>query len=111
MTALACACAAACEDISLAACAAAELPPIGMFVGLKGEGWTFACQSEFYDLKKIAQGRQRKLLCKIKNIYEYVGSNVLPGFKKGKTFHTEEKYTLKQCQETRVQLGMNISKK
>ena len=25
---------------------------------------------EFYDLKKIAQGRQRKLLCKIKNIYE-----------------------------------------
>jgi len=35
----------------------------------------------------------------IKNIYEYVGSNVLPGFKKGKTFHAEEKYTLKQCQE------------
>ena len=35
----------------------------------------------------------------IKNIYAYLGSNVLPGFKKGKTFHTEEKYTLKQCQE------------
>ena len=35
----------------------------------------------------------------IKNIYEYVGSNVLPGFKKGKTLHSEEKYTLKECEE------------
>jgi|TARA_R100001530_G_scaffold17777_1_gene15348 DNA helicase-2/ATP-dependent DNA helicase PcrA len=35
----------------------------------------------------------------IRNIYEYLGSNVLPGFKKGKTLHTEDKYTLKQCQE------------
>ena len=35
----------------------------------------------------------------IKNIYEYVGSNVLPGFKKGKTLHSDDKYTLKQCQE------------
>ena len=35
----------------------------------------------------------------IKNIYEYVGSNVLPGFKKGKTLHSDNKYTLKQSQE------------
>jgi DNA helicase-2/ATP-dependent DNA helicase PcrA len=35
----------------------------------------------------------------IKNIYQYLGANVLPGFKKGKTLHSEEKYTLKQCQE------------
>ena len=35
----------------------------------------------------------------IKNIYEYVGSNVLPGFKKGKTLHSEEKYTLQKCKE------------
>jgi DNA helicase-2/ATP-dependent DNA helicase PcrA len=35
----------------------------------------------------------------IKNIYEYLGSNVLPGFKKGKTLHSEEKYTLKKCKE------------
>jgi len=35
----------------------------------------------------------------IKNIYAYLGANVLPGFKKGKTLHSEEKYTLKQCQE------------
>jgi len=35
----------------------------------------------------------------IRNIYEYVGSNVLPGFKKGKTLHSDDKYTLKQCQE------------
>ena len=35
----------------------------------------------------------------IRNIYEYLGSNVLPGFKKGKTLQSEEKYTLKGCQE------------
>ena len=35
----------------------------------------------------------------IKNIYEYLGSNVVDGFRKGKTFHSEEKYTLKDCQE------------
>jgi len=35
----------------------------------------------------------------IKNIYEYLGSNVLPGFKKGKTLHSEEKYTLQKCKE------------
>ena len=35
----------------------------------------------------------------IKNIYEYLGTNVLPGFQKGKTFHADEKYKLKQCQK------------
>jgi len=35
----------------------------------------------------------------IKNIYEYLGTNVLPGFQKGKTLHSEEKYTLKECQK------------
>ena len=31
----------------------------------------------------------------IKNIYEYLGSNVVDGFRKGKTLHSEEKYTQK----------------
>ena len=35
----------------------------------------------------------------IKNIYEYLGSNVVDGFRKGKTLHSEAKYTLKDCQE------------
>ena len=35
----------------------------------------------------------------IRNIYEYLGSNILPGFKKGKTLQSENKYTLKECQE------------
>ena len=35
----------------------------------------------------------------IKNIYEYLGENVLPGFKTGKLLHSEDKYTLKECME------------
>ena len=35
----------------------------------------------------------------IKNIYEYLGSNVLSGFQKGKTLHSDAKYKLKECQE------------
>ena len=35
----------------------------------------------------------------IKNIYEYLGSNVLPGFKTGKLLHSDDKYTLKECME------------
>ena len=35
----------------------------------------------------------------IKNIYEYLGSNVLEGFRKGKTLHSENKYTLKECKK------------
>ena len=33
----------------------------------------------------------------IKNIYEYLGSNVLPGFQKGKTLHSDTKYLMKDC--------------
>ena len=33
----------------------------------------------------------------IKNIYEYLGSNVLEGFRKGKTLHSEEKYLMRDC--------------
>ena len=33
----------------------------------------------------------------IKNIYEYLGSNVLSGFQKGKTLHSDEKYTIQDC--------------
>ena len=35
----------------------------------------------------------------IKNIYEYLGSNVLEGFRKGKTLKIEEKYTMAECKE------------
>ena len=33
----------------------------------------------------------------IKNIYEYLGTSVLPGFTKGKTLRSDEKYTLRDC--------------
>ena len=33
----------------------------------------------------------------IKNIYEYLGSNVLEGFRKAKTLHTDQKYLMKDC--------------
>jgi len=33
----------------------------------------------------------------IKNIYEYLGSNVLPGFQKGKTLHSDTKYLMREC--------------
>jgi DNA helicase-2/ATP-dependent DNA helicase PcrA len=35
----------------------------------------------------------------IKNIYEYLGSNVLEGFRKGKTLHSDDKYTLQECKD------------
>jgi len=35
----------------------------------------------------------------IKNIYGYLGTNVADGFREGKLFHSEEKYTLKECKE------------
>ena len=35
----------------------------------------------------------------IKNIYEYLGSNVVEGFKKAKTLHSDAKYKLKECQD------------
>jgi len=43
----------------------------------------------------------------IKNIYEYLGSNVLPGFQKGKTLHSDEKYTLQDCKDKH---GLTIDK-
>jgi DNA helicase-2/ATP-dependent DNA helicase PcrA len=33
----------------------------------------------------------------IKNIYEYLGSNVLEGFRKGKTLHADQKYLMRDC--------------
>ena len=33
----------------------------------------------------------------IKNIYEYLGANVLPGFRTGKTLHSDTKYLMKDC--------------
>ena len=44
----------------------------------------------------------------IKNIYEYLGSNVLPGFQKGKTLHSDAKYTLKECQEQHGLITSNV---
>ena len=35
----------------------------------------------------------------IKNMYGYLGRNVAEGFRTGKLFHTEEKYSIKECQE------------
>jgi DNA helicase-2/ATP-dependent DNA helicase PcrA len=35
----------------------------------------------------------------IKNIYEYLGSNVLEGFRKGKTLHADDKYKIEDCKE------------
>jgi len=35
----------------------------------------------------------------IKNIYEYLGTNVSDGFREGKLFHSEEKYTIQECKE------------
>ena len=33
----------------------------------------------------------------IKNVYEYLGTHVLPGFRQGKTLHSEEKYSMRDC--------------
>jgi DNA helicase-2/ATP-dependent DNA helicase PcrA len=35
----------------------------------------------------------------IKNIYEYLGTSVADGFRTGKLFRSEEKYTLEECKE------------
>jgi DNA helicase-2/ATP-dependent DNA helicase PcrA len=35
----------------------------------------------------------------IKNIYEYLGASVLEGFRKGKTLHSDTKYSLQECME------------
>ena len=33
----------------------------------------------------------------IKNLYQYLGSNVLPGFRSGKTLHSDTKYLIREC--------------
>ena len=45
------------------------------------------------------QWRKGSLLThiEIKNIYEYLGTNVATGFKTGKLLHSEDKYSLKDC--------------
>jgi DNA helicase-2/ATP-dependent DNA helicase PcrA len=35
----------------------------------------------------------------IKNMYEYLGTNVTQGFRTGKLFNTEEKYSIEDCKE------------
>ena len=44
--------------------------------------------------------RKKELLTnlEIKSIYSYLGSNVAPGFRDGKTLHSNTKYYLSQCQ-------------
>jgi DNA helicase-2/ATP-dependent DNA helicase PcrA len=44
----------------------------------------------------------------IKNIYEYLGSNVLDGFRKGKLFHADSKYTIKECKEQHGLITDNV---
>ena len=50
-------------------------------------------------LQNWEQWRKGSLLThiEIKNIYEYLGTNVATGFKTGKLLHSEDKYSLKDC--------------
>ena len=50
-------------------------------------------------LQNWEQWRKGSLLThiEIKNIYEYLGTNVATGFKTGKLLHSEDKYSLKNC--------------
>ena len=52
-------------------------------------------------LQNWEQWRRGSLLThiEIKNIYRYLGTNVADGFREGKLFHSDDKYTLKECQE------------
>jgi len=61
-------------------------------------------------LNNWEQWRKGELLnhLEIKNIYEYLGSNVLVGFQKGKTLHSDAKYTLKECQEQHGLITSNV---
>jgi DNA helicase-2/ATP-dependent DNA helicase PcrA len=44
----------------------------------------------------------------IKNIYEYLGSNVLPGFQKGKTLHSDTKYLMRDCRADHGLITNNV---
>ena len=52
-------------------------------------------------LNNWEQWRKGELLnhLEIKNIYEYLGSSVMPGFQKGKTLHSDTKYKIEECQQ------------
>jgi ATP-dependent exoDNAse (exonuclease V) beta subunit len=52
-------------------------------------------------LNNWEQWRKGELLnhLEIKNIYEYLGSSVIPGFQKGKTLHSDTKYKIEECQK------------
>jgi DNA helicase-2/ATP-dependent DNA helicase PcrA len=52
-------------------------------------------------LNNWEQWRKGELLnhLEIKNIYEYLGSSVIPGFQKGKTLHSDTKYKIEECQQ------------
>ena len=80
------------------------------------QGWYYQCKGiNSVSLKLLLalnnwehwrKGSQLNTI-EIKNIYEYLGSNVVDGFRKGKTLHSDAKYKLKECQE---QHGLNIDK-
>ena len=72
------------------------------------QGWYYQCKGInsvplklLLALNNWEHWRKGELLnhLEIKNIYEYLGSNVLEGFRKGKTLHSDDKYTIKECQE------------
>jgi DNA helicase-2/ATP-dependent DNA helicase PcrA len=72
------------------------------------QGWYYQCKGiNSVSLKLLLalnnwehwrKGSQLNTI-EIKNIYEYLGSNVVDGFRKGKTLHSDAKYKLKECQD------------
>ena len=44
----------------------------------------------------------------IKNIYEYLGDNVMPGFQKGKTLHSDVKYKIEECKKDHGLMTDNV---
>ena len=80
------------------------------------QGWYYQCKGiNSVSLKLLLalnnwehwrKGSQLNTI-EIKNIYEYLGSNVVDGFRKGKTLHSDAKYKLKECQD---QHGLSTDK-
>ena len=72
------------------------------------QGWYYQCKGiNSVSLKLLLalnnwehwrKGSQLNTI-EIKNIYEYLGSSVVEGFRKGKTLHSDAKYKLKECQD------------
>ena len=52
-------------------------------------------------LQNWEQWRKGSLLThvEVKNIYRYLGTNVADGFREGKLFHSEDKYTIEECKK------------